>query len=365
MPAQEIARRPVQLGDAPTAGDPVYDAGADEIGSSSAVAARHADYGDGLVDVLPLAAAVAHAVGEMQPIILGAHIGRGDPVAVARPSPDEPIEPARKQPSRCSRFASIERQASTLPRPEPAGRPDPKPPITRLPFYSKSFGNLAGVAIPIASSTATAWAFRRANQLDQQREWSHEWPAPSVPKGSSTCPSASSAFPHPRQRSGDNQTGLRLSHSTTQQSKARASAWAHGRPPSGTRRCRPARRRKPASPLPSSRPDRDGVARRCRACDATADRGRCRAEPRTRPAPDRRHRSRDARRRREPPRWLRRRSQPGAPAGRTSFSSARLPRVICVHTVRTVPSNGFQWVGADGWGRVCTGTVRIIGYRPH
>jgi hypothetical protein len=45
------------------------------------------------------------------------------------------IEPARRQPSRCSRFTSIERQASTWSRPEPGGRPGPKPPITRLPFY--------------------------------------------------------------------------------------------------------------------------------------------------------------------------------------------------------------------------------------
>jgi hypothetical protein len=74
----------VQLGDAPAAGGPVHDAGADEIWPSSAEAAGHADDADRLVDVLPLAAD-AHPIGEMQPIVFGTHIGRGDLVAVARP----------------------------------------------------------------------------------------------------------------------------------------------------------------------------------------------------------------------------------------------------------------------------------------
>ena len=87
MPAREIAPRPVQPGEAPAAGGAVHDAGAEEIGPLPAEAAGHADNADDLVDVLPLAAADAHAVGEMQPIIPGAHIGRGDPVAVARPLP--------------------------------------------------------------------------------------------------------------------------------------------------------------------------------------------------------------------------------------------------------------------------------------
>jgi hypothetical protein len=85
MPAQEISPRPVQLGDAPAAGGPVHDAGADEIRPSSAEAAGRADDADRLVDVLPLASADAHAIGEMQTIILGTHIRRGDLVAVARP----------------------------------------------------------------------------------------------------------------------------------------------------------------------------------------------------------------------------------------------------------------------------------------
>ena len=87
MPAQEIAPRPVQLGDAPAAGDPVHHAGTDEIWPRAAEAAGHADDADGLVDVLPLAAADAHAIGEMQPIVLGAQIDRGDLFAVARPLP--------------------------------------------------------------------------------------------------------------------------------------------------------------------------------------------------------------------------------------------------------------------------------------
>ena len=64
MPAHEIAPRPVQLGDPPAAGSPVHHAGTDEIGTSSAEAAGRADDADRLVDVLPLAAADAHAIGE-------------------------------------------------------------------------------------------------------------------------------------------------------------------------------------------------------------------------------------------------------------------------------------------------------------
>ena len=48
MPAQEIAHRPVQLGDAPPAGDAVHHAGADEIRPCAAEAAGYADDADGL-----------------------------------------------------------------------------------------------------------------------------------------------------------------------------------------------------------------------------------------------------------------------------------------------------------------------------
>ena len=36
-----------------------------------------------------------------------------------------PVQPANRQPSRCSQFTSIARQASTVSRPDPLGRPDP------------------------------------------------------------------------------------------------------------------------------------------------------------------------------------------------------------------------------------------------
>src|ERR1700730_7149684 len=64
MPAQDW---PVQLGDAPPAGDAVHHTRTDEIGPRATKAARHADDADGLVNVLPLAARNAHAISEMQP----------------------------------------------------------------------------------------------------------------------------------------------------------------------------------------------------------------------------------------------------------------------------------------------------------
>ena len=53
----------------------------------------------------------------MQPVRLGAQIDRGDLLAVARPLPA--AHPAGAQAAlACSRFTSIERQASTVPRPD-------------------------------------------------------------------------------------------------------------------------------------------------------------------------------------------------------------------------------------------------------
>src|SRR3984893_7889582 len=72
MPAQEIAPWPVQLGDAPPTGDAVHHTWTDEIGPRATKAARHADDADGLLNVLPLAARNARAIGEMQPVGLGA-----------------------------------------------------------------------------------------------------------------------------------------------------------------------------------------------------------------------------------------------------------------------------------------------------
>src|SRR5205823_7860237 len=70
MPAQEIAPRSVQFGDAPAAGDPVHNARADEIRPRTAEAAGHADNADGLGHVLPFAAADTHAIREMQPVVV-------------------------------------------------------------------------------------------------------------------------------------------------------------------------------------------------------------------------------------------------------------------------------------------------------
>jgi len=65
MPAQEVTPWSVQLGDAPAAGDPIYDAGTDEIGSRSSKPAGDADDTDDFCHVLPITAADAYAIGEM------------------------------------------------------------------------------------------------------------------------------------------------------------------------------------------------------------------------------------------------------------------------------------------------------------
>ena len=87
MPAQEITAGPVQLGDAPPADPAVHDARTDEIGPRSTVLACDADDADALVDVLPIAAADAYAVGEMQLIEFGAQVDPSDSLAIARPLP--------------------------------------------------------------------------------------------------------------------------------------------------------------------------------------------------------------------------------------------------------------------------------------
>ncbi len=59
MPAQEVAPRPVQLGNAPPASDPVHHAGTDEIRSRPTEAASDADDADSLVHILPFPTADA------------------------------------------------------------------------------------------------------------------------------------------------------------------------------------------------------------------------------------------------------------------------------------------------------------------
>ena len=92
---------------------------------------------------------------------------------------------------------------------------------------------LTGALIPIAASADTALACRASYQAGQQRECSQTWPVGSVPKGSSGS-WACSRSPHPRQRPAGERSGLRFSHSTTQQAKAWASASARGSPPSNS-----------------------------------------------------------------------------------------------------------------------------------
>jgi RNA polymerase sigma factor (sigma-70 family) len=63
MAAEKIAPRPVQLGDAPPAGDAIHHARANEIGPSAAGAAGHADDADSKLAgaAIPIAASAATA----------------------------------------------------------------------------------------------------------------------------------------------------------------------------------------------------------------------------------------------------------------------------------------------------------------
>src|SRR5690348_6477379 len=87
MPAQEIAPRQVQLGNAAPTDDTIHHARTDEKGPRASEAAGKADDADGLRHVLPVAAADAHTIGEMQPVGLGPQADRRDPLALALPFP--------------------------------------------------------------------------------------------------------------------------------------------------------------------------------------------------------------------------------------------------------------------------------------
>jgi hypothetical protein len=73
--AQEIASLslPVQLGDAPAAGDPVHNTGAEEIGPRAAESAGHVDDADGFLHILPLATSAPYAIGKLQSVRIAAH----------------------------------------------------------------------------------------------------------------------------------------------------------------------------------------------------------------------------------------------------------------------------------------------------
>jgi hypothetical protein len=86
--AEEIASRSIKRGDAPSAGDSIEHAGTNKIWPRPTEAAGHTDDADGLGHFLPLAPAELHAIGKMQPIMLGAEIDPANPLAFVCPLPD-------------------------------------------------------------------------------------------------------------------------------------------------------------------------------------------------------------------------------------------------------------------------------------
>jgi hypothetical protein len=180
MATQEIAPRPMQLGDATLTDSSVHHAGTDEKGPHAAKPAGQADDANALGHVLPLAAADAHAIGEMQPVVISAEIDRGDLLAVAAPLPA--AHPAGAQAALAVQPVHIDRTAGfDLVAPASARPSRSEAAHHALRFFPKSFGNPGGDLIPIASRAATASALRAACQAAQQRECSQAWPVLSTP----------------------------------------------------------------------------------------------------------------------------------------------------------------------------------------
>src|SRR5208337_3082312 len=121
MPTEEIPARPVELGDASAAGDALHLAGADEIRSVAAKPAWHADHADGLRHVLPFTAGDAHAIGEMQLVVLGPQIDPAELLAVACPLPR--AGPAGAQATRFVQLVHVDRAAGFHPFAPVAARP--------------------------------------------------------------------------------------------------------------------------------------------------------------------------------------------------------------------------------------------------
>jgi hypothetical protein len=70
VPAEEVAPRSVELGNASAAGDIVHSAMADEIRPRAAEAAGCTDNPNGLSHVLPVVEALAHAIGKVESVAL-------------------------------------------------------------------------------------------------------------------------------------------------------------------------------------------------------------------------------------------------------------------------------------------------------
>ena len=75
----------MQLGNPPTAADPVHDAGADEVRPRPTEATRLANDAHGLSHVLPFATAAAKAIRQVQSIMPSPHTDRGYPLAFYAP----------------------------------------------------------------------------------------------------------------------------------------------------------------------------------------------------------------------------------------------------------------------------------------
>jgi hypothetical protein len=85
--AQKVSPCPMQLHNAPLTGDAVSHPRADEIGPHTAELACDVGNADSLGNILPFAITYSHSVSEVQPVILGPQIDRGDILAIAYPLP--------------------------------------------------------------------------------------------------------------------------------------------------------------------------------------------------------------------------------------------------------------------------------------
>ena len=150
--------RAVQLGDAPTAADPVRHAGANEIRSVAADSGRASERSGGSPTSChsppPSARDRTDATGRpRRASLIAATFSPSSSIASRQP------QPSRRQSFLCSRFTSIEQAGFHLSRPVPLGRPDPKPPILRLRFFRNRLKKSLGLVIAMTARTASAPVF--------------------------------------------------------------------------------------------------------------------------------------------------------------------------------------------------------------
>ena len=139
-----------------------------------------------------------------------------------------------------------------MPRPEPLGRPDPKPPIMRLRFFRNRLETRSAARSPSPPGRRQPRpSARRATPASSANAARHG--------RSARCRRAAADHGHDRRHRSRGSARAASARSCGSAIRRRSRRRRGPRPPRAadrhrTRRCRPARRRRPASPRPTSRP---------------------------------------------------------------------------------------------------------------